>query len=106
MTVCMVPFTAQAHGPYFHGRTIGECVDTKKIPSDGTGILSARYMLKGVDCADKPCKVFIENNGSMDAGCVPAIVTDSEALQSWETAPLSATVTPADGGVTVRIFKQ
>lgn len=105
VTVCMVPFTAQAHGRYFNGETIGQCVDTQHIVGDGQAVLSARYMLQGVDCSGKRCKVFIENNGKMGEGFTPTIVTDSEALRDWETATLCATVRAVENSVQVRLYK-
>ena len=105
-TICMLPFTAQAHGRYFNGASIGQCVDTQRIASDGRAVLSARYMLQGMDCDGKLCKLFIENNGTMEDGFKPSVVTDSIALRSWETEALSAVASPTQEGVLVRLYKE
>ena len=101
--VVMIPFTAEADGPYFTGKTIGAGVDTQRIEKDGYARLSARYMLEGTDLAGNACRVFIENQGSWDTGFIPAIVTDSPVLAPWETAKLAATVEGIGGGVLIRI---
>ena len=105
-TVVMIPFTGTADSPCFKGRTVGTGVDTQKIGSDGSFMLSARYMLEGADAAGSPCRIFIENQGSAQAGFIPRIVTDSPLLKDWETADLYSTVDGAPGGVTVRIYRR
>lgn len=104
LDVVMVPFTGKARGPYFSGRVVGTGVDTQKYQKDGTGFLSARYMLEGADAAGTPCRVFIENQGSGEWR--PRLVTDSPLLASWEEEGARATVDPAPGGVLVRIYKE
>ncbi len=82
-TVRMVLFNGFAEGDFFNGTIIPGGVDTQKCLPDGSGTLSARYILKGTDYEGKECSVFIEN--SADLGSVdtrPVIVTDSDAL-SW-----------------------
>ena len=103
MDVVMIPFTGEAHGPYFTGRVLGTGCDTQKYGKDGRGRLSARYMLEGRDAAGAECRVFIENEG--EGEWHPKLVTDSECLKAWEETPLRATVEPAENGVTVRIFR-
>ena len=102
--IVMIPFTGKATGPYFTGRVIGEGVDTQKISKDGECVLSARYVLEGLDAEGTPCKVFIENQGSDKSGFHPMIVTDSKYLAKWETTPLSSTIDAKTGGVIVRIY--
>ena len=104
LDIVMVPFTGEAHGSGFNGHVIGTGVDTQKYDKNGRGVLSARYMLEGHDAAGQKCRIFIENEGTGEWH--PRIVTDSELLADWETAVLSATVDPAEGGVTVRIYKE
>ena len=38
--------------------------------------------------------------------CRPTVVTDSKALAELEEAGLLAVVTPAEGGVTVKIYRE
>lgn len=104
--VVMIPFTGTADGPYFKGQILGTGVDTQKIPKGGKAFLSARYMLEGVDYEGQMCRVFIENQGDDMNCCKPVIVTDSKALAEFEDMPLRAVVEPAEGGVTVKIYKE
>ncbi len=104
--IVMIPFTGTADGPWFTGKVIGPGVDTQRISKDGKAALSARYMLEGTDKSGRPCRIFIENQGSFDTGFTPLIVTDSALLSDWETAKLRATVESAPGGVPVRIFRK
>ncbi len=104
--IVMIPFTGEAVGPLFRGHVIGTGVDTQKIGKDGKMVLSARYMMEGTDCEGKPCRVFVENQGSFGVGFVPTVVTDSAALAELETAALIATVEGAPGGVIVRIMRK
>lgn len=104
--VVMLPFTGTAEGDFFTGEIIGTGVDTQKIEKDQLVSLSARYMLEGRDHTGKECKIFIENNGSSLDHCIPTLVTDSEALASWQQADLVAKVTPVENGVTVQIFEK
>ena len=103
--IVMIPFTGEAKGPNFTGRVVSPGVDTQTISWNGALRLSARYMLEGTDGAGNPCRVFIENEGSWDAGFRPRIVTDSPLLQALEDAPLTATVEGIPGGVLVSIFQ-
>ncbi len=103
--VVMIPFTGEAEGPLFRGRILPHGVDTQRRSPDGRGTLSARYMLEGTDADGAPCRIFIENQGSSEAGWRPRLVTDSPLLAPWETAALRATVTGAGGGVTVKIYR-
>lgn len=101
--VTMISFSAKAKSKYFVGETVETGVDTQKV-INGSYNLSARYLLGGVDCESKPCKIFIENNGDSMDNCTPLIVTDSEALSDWNTAVFRSEVLPAEGGVTVKIY--
>ena len=103
--IVMIPFTGEAEGPLFSGRVIGTGVDTQVIAC-GKVTLSARYMLEGRDADGNPCRIFIENQGSMEDGLRPSVVTDSPLLRDWEAACLRSTVEGAPGGVTVRIYRE
>lgn len=103
--VCMIDFDGTAAGSYFNGRVIGTGVDTQKIEKDGKAFISARYMLEGEDADKKPCRIFIENNGSDFENCTPTIYTDSQLLADWETASLKARIIPFEGGVQIQIFR-
>lgn len=105
MAVAMIPFTGEASGPYFQGRITGTGTDTQKIGKDGSLRLSARYMLEGRDHTGKDCHIFIENNGSSMDHCIPAVVTDSDALSSWEEETLFSRVESLGDGVKVHIYR-
>lgn len=101
--VVMIPFSAEAVGDYFKGRTIANGVDTQIITADSFS-LSARYMLEGVDRSGEKCRLFIENNGTSLDNCVPRIFTDSAELAFLENARLKAGVECVENGVVVRIY--
>ena len=103
--VTLLPFSARTAGKYFTGSTVMDGVDTQRTDAEGNFSLSARYMLKGKDYTGQECSIFIENNGSSLDNCIPAILTDSEALAFLENTPLASTVEGREGGVTVRIYR-
>ena len=57
-TVRMLPFDGTCDGPFFKGTILSGGVDTQKVDETGAGMLSARYMIEGVDCKGNPCKLF------------------------------------------------
>ncbi len=101
--VVMIPFSGEATGKYFNGRTIANGVDTQ-ITTDDIFFLSARYMLEGTDRSGRKCRLFIENNGTSLGNCVPKIYTDSEELAFLESARLTADVECVENGVVVKIY--
>ena len=101
--VVMIPFSGEAKGDYFTGRTLANGVDTQIITEEGFS-LSARYMLEGVDRSGKRCRLFIENSGTSLDNCIPKIYTDSKELAFLENARLKAEVTCAENGVIVKIY--
>lgn len=109
-TVRMIRFGGNCDSDFFKGNILEGGVDTQIITADGTGTLSARYILEGTDCEGCSCRIFIENNGKFAPGeptvTTPVIYTDSNALKWIETAVLTGTVLPADGGVTVAIYAE
>ena len=105
-TVVMIPFTGIADGPFFKGRTVGTGVDTQKIGTDGSFLLSARYMLEGTDAAGNACRIFIENQGNEQDGFIPRVVTDSLLLKAWEGAELYSALEGIPGGVIIRIYQK
>ncbi|MBQ8786317.1 MAG: hypothetical protein IJZ61_01630 [Oscillospiraceae bacterium] len=101
--VAMIPFSGEAKGEYFNGKTVSDGVDTQITSSEGFS-LSARYMLEGTDIKGKKCRLFIENNGTSLDNCVPKIYTDSETLAFLENAKLTANVECVENGVVVKIY--
>jgi len=105
-TINMVPFTAEASGEYFTGKTMGVSVDTQTYEEGVVGKLSARYMLEGTDFTGQKCRVYIENNTMDDGVLRPSIVTDSKALSDWEEKKLRADLEVIEGGVFIRVFEE
>lgn len=102
-TIRMLPFKGGCDGPFFRGTILPGGVDTQKGEGDGTGTLSARYMVEGTDCEGNSCKLFIENNAEFNSYTVPSIVTDSPALKWLETAELRGRIENIDGKLTIII---
>ena len=99
----MLPFDGTCDGPYFKGTILSGAADTQKGYADGTGTLSARYMIEGTDCEGNACKLFIENNANFNENTVPSIVTDSPALKWLETAHLQGRLEFPDGKLNIVI---
>lgn len=88
----MLYFEGETNTKWFQGKTLPGSIDTQVWKEGQNGKLSARYMLDGVDCEGKKCRIFIENNGEDDRNghlnTVPMVVTDSDALAWLEDAKL------------------
>ena len=81
-------------------------VDTQHVSADGSGTLSARYMLEGVDAQGAPCKIFIENNaetGTENTLTKPQIFTDSESLKWLEGEQLTGRILSEEGQLIISI---
>lgn len=107
--VYMIRFTGNCECRNFRGRIMEGGVDTQLLKKNGTGTLSARYLLDGMDCEGKTCKLYVENNGILgkngDIATTPRILTNSNSLKWLETAELSGTVEGAgEGKVVIRIY--
>ena len=102
-TIRMLPFDGMVDGPFFKGTILSGAADTQKGAPDGSGSLSARYVIEGVDCEGNPCKMFIENNAPFNAPTVPDIVTDSPVLKWLETAELQGRLEFPDGKIEIVI---
>ena len=102
-TVRMLLFDGTCGGPYFNGTILSGGVDTQKGYADGTGTLSARYMIDGTDCEGNACKLFIENNAEFNAPTVPKILTDSPALKWLESAELEGRLEFPEGKLNIVI---
>lgn len=105
-TVKMLLFDGQCEGDFFNGSILNGGVDTQRFGKDGTGTLSARYMLSGYDNRQNPCHLFIENNAKLGTGdnhTEPIIYTDSEALSWLEREELTGRIEAADGKLDIVI---
>ncbi|MCR5321050.1 MAG: DUF3237 domain-containing protein [Lachnospiraceae bacterium] len=106
----MLLFHGKSECDSFKGTILPGGVDTQKEAKGSARVLSARYILEGIDVAGEKCRIFIENNGEItDPGpdgiihTKPMIYTDSKALSWMETANLVGTVSPMPGGVLITI---
>lgn len=103
-TIVMIEFKGDAKGPLFTGKVVGTGVDTQKISKDGVCLLSARYMLEGIDSEGKDARIFIENNSDGNGNTIPTIVTDSNVMAPYEDKQLISEITGTEKGVLVEIF--
>ena len=95
-TAVQLPFTGTCDSPLFKGKILPGAADTQRIRPDGTGALSARYTLEGVDDQGQACRLFIDNAALLTKEGIgptcPTIRTDSESLRWLETADLRGAV--------------
>ena len=91
-TINMILFDGYCDSDTFQGTILPGGVDTQKIAPDGSGLLSARYILQGKDPEGNPCHLFIENTATIQDGIIgitqPKIYTDSLSLKWLEKEPL------------------
>ena len=104
--VCMITFHGDAESEYFKGKILPGGVDTQRSVEGGM-LLSARYMLEGIDMNGKPAKLFIENEGISRQGedivTKPVFITDDADLKWLETASLKGYITGTKDGVLIEI---
>lgn len=109
-TVRMILFGGECHSDFFTGSILEGGIDVQRIYKDGNGVVSARYMMEGMDCSGKKCRLFIENNGEVIQGEIqktyPKIITDSENLKWLEHASLYGMVTAQKEAVLIRIYEK
>lgn len=104
--IYMLLFDGYCEGEYFNGKVLPGGVDTQ-IHSGERHSLSARYIVEGVDKEGKECRIFIENNASMNLNgetvTTPKIYTNSEALKWLEQKELSGRLLFEDGKVIIAV---
>lgn len=112
-SVVMITFTGSVTGKYFEGIVLGGGVDTQIIGKNGDPhTLSARYMIQGTDYTGHSCKIYIENNGSIDKNLKtalfrtsPKMITDSKALSFLNSETLVGEGRPTESGVDIKIYR-
>jgi hypothetical protein len=74
--------------------------------------MSARYMLEGVDNTEKPCRIYIDNNGwfsgemVMPFKTIPTFFTDSQALAAYlHSNKFRTEGHHSQDGVTIKVFE-
>lgn len=109
-TAVMLPFTGECDCPLFKGKILPGAADTQRIWPDGSGTLSARYTLEGIDDQGQPCRLFIENTAVMDGDVemvtYPTIRTNSESLRWLETADLRGAIEHFDDHIEIVISSE
>jgi hypothetical protein len=110
-TALMILFHGDVDCDNFHGKVLPGGVDTQVQYHGEKRTLSARYILEGTDIDGCPCRIFVENEGMIEAEdkpiyTRPRIITDSIALKYLECAELQGQVCGDNqGGVTIIIFQ-
>ncbi|UOQ83557.1 DUF3237 family protein [Gracilibacillus salinarum] len=112
-SVTMITFQGHVTGDYFKGEILDGGVDTQIIGRfDDRHTLSARYMLEGTDYTGKPCKIYIENNGSINNKLLnglfrsyPKIITNSKALAFLNDDMLVAEGQSTASGLDINIYR-
>ena len=102
-TARMILFGGACEGDFFQGVIEAGGVDTQIDSRDGTGTLSARYMLHGTDRDGNPARVFIENNALFGQVTRPRVLTDSPALRFLESTPLQGRIANENGQLIIYI---
>ena len=107
-TARMILFDGTVDCDNFKGKILPGGVDTQKESEGKPTLLSARYILEGVDKDGNEAHIFIENNGEFkedgDNTTVPRVFTDSPSLAFLETSDLYGTIEGIEGGVRIHIF--
>lgn len=112
-SVKMIPFTGTVTGKYFEGKVLSGGIDTQIIGRFGDRhTLSARYMIEGTDYKGEECKIFIENNGSMDKDIknalfrtYPKIITNSKALDFLNHDLIVSEGLKEEMGINIKIYR-
>ncbi len=105
--IVQIPFEGTAEGAYFRGEILSGAVDTQTVFPDGTGRLSARYTLRGIDPEGKSCMLYIENTAELGSEEThPTVVTDSPALAFLMEAELIGNLRVTEDGVTITISEK
>jgi hypothetical protein len=77
------------------------------IEPDGSGILNARYTLKGKDASGENCLLFIENTADLGESVTrPKIVTDSRQLAWMNDSRFSGLMNVDGDSLTIEIRKE
>ena len=105
--VCQILFNGHAEGEYFQGDILPGAVDTQMIEPNGSGILNARYTLKGKDASGENCLLFIENTADLGESVTrPKIVTDSRQLAWMNDSRFSGLMNVDGDSLTIEIRKE
>ena len=105
--IVQIPFEGTAEGEYFRGDILPGAVDTQTVYPDGTGRLSARYTLSGIDPEGMPCKLYIDNTAELGSEEThPTVVTDSPALSFLMESELTGRLQIKEDGIVITIYEK
>lgn len=105
-TIRQLLFKGYCDSNCFCGKIMPGGVDTQMIMKDGTGTLSARYMMEGVDMKNTPCSMYIENFAIVgEQWTTPKVLTDSENLKWMEQAALKGKIANEEEKLVIYIFE-
>lgn len=106
--VKMILFDGESHCDIFNGMVLNGGVDTQVIEKSGKSRISARYLLEGQDASGEKCRIFIENNGTINEDgkieTVPVIMTDSKRIKWIEKEIVYGDVVPDENGIKIRFM--
>lgn len=109
-SVQMILFDGYCRSNIFQGNILPGGVDTQVLKPDGSGSLSARYMLHGTDADGNSCKLFIENNAETGKEqppvTQPRIYTDNPRLKWLETADLYGKMLTENGQLVISVCQK
>lgn len=105
-TARMVLFDGICEGECFSGSILPGGVDTQIEYPDGSGTLSARYMIKGTDADGNPACLFVENSARLgESDTAPHILTDQPSLRWLESEKLAGRIISDNGELIILIGK-
>lgn len=106
--VKMISFTGDCNSEYFVGDVMPGGIDVQVIDKNGSGTISARYILMGMDYLMIPCNVYIDNTGIIEhSGGIktnPKIITDSEGLGWLQSVKLSCDFVTENNVLHIKIY--
>jgi Protein of unknown function (DUF3237). len=108
-TAAMILFHGFCDCANFRGKVLPGGVDTQVQYKNNNKSLSARYILEGTDASGCCCRIFVENQATLQPNSAsietkPRILTDSATLKWLENADLSGTVEEEQGDILIRIY--
>ncbi len=104
-TTNQILFDGKVEGGFFNGIVLPGGVDTQVYNSDGSGTLSARYTLEGVDDCGQKCRIFVQNEAPVGAQrTAPKLITDSKSLSWIEQKECYGTLECLRDEVLIKVF--
>lgn len=107
--VTMINFEGHCKTEYFEGKVLQGGVDTQRHFRPDSTLLSARYMMEGVDGMGKPCKVYIDNQAILPNPTnrtTPKFITDSEYLSSFQKDSIWGRLDFRQDGLYIQVFAE